>query len=139
MRITVCKFLSFLLFLPLVAFKNDRPAYMIYSKKMGPVAYEKMLKSLKDADVVFFGELHNNPISHWLQLEVSESLYKEKGNSLILAAEMFESDDQLILNEYLQDIITEKNFEASARLWVNYKTDYRPWKRLLRKPLPERR
>jgi uncharacterized iron-regulated protein len=39
---------------------------------------------------------------------------------------MFEADNQTILDEYLADIITEKNFEAEARLWNNYKTDYKP-------------
>lgn len=51
---------------------------------------------------------------------------KEVKNNLLLGAEMFESDNQTILDEYLNDIITEKNFEAEARLWNNYKTDYKP-------------
>lgn len=73
-----------------------------------------------------FGELHDNPISHWLQLELTKDLCKLKKDSLVLGAEMFESDNQLILDEYLSGMITTGRFEGEARLWPNYKTDYRP-------------
>ncbi len=39
---------------------------------------------------------------------------------------MFESDNQLVLTEYVTGQITKRNFEGQARLWPNYKTDYKP-------------
>ena len=39
---------------------------------------------------------------------------------------MFERDEQIVLNEYLQGLITEKKFLDDSRPWGNYKTDYRP-------------
>ncbi|GAA4317592.1 hypothetical protein GCM10023143_29760 [Compostibacter hankyongensis] len=39
--------------------------------------------------------------------------------------EMFERDVQPVLDEYLKDIISEKNFRSEARAWDNY-ADYRP-------------
>ncbi len=107
-------------------FKNDKPAYRIYDQDGKKVKYSKMLKEIADADVVFFGELHNNPICHWLQYEVTSDLYKQNNGDLILGAEMFETDNQLILNEYLLGQISEKSFKKEARLWPNYKTDYQP-------------
>ena len=50
------------------AFKTDKPAYLLFDKKGKPEKYDKMLKELRDADVVLFGELHNNPVVHWLEL-----------------------------------------------------------------------
>ena len=88
--------------------------------------YEKMLKQIEDADIVLFGESHDNPISHWLQLELTKDLYNLKKDKLVLGAEMFESDNQVILNEYLEDKISLRSFESEARLWPNYKTDYKP-------------
>lgn len=85
-----------------------------------------MIADLSKADMVFFGELHNNSIAHWLEYEVTRSLYESVGKNLVLGAEMFESDNQLILDEYLSDLITSDKFEAEARLWKNYKTDYKP-------------
>ena len=83
-----------------------------------------MVKQLTKADVVLFGELHNNPISHWLQLELTQSL--AMSNNLILGAEMLEADNQEALNAYLADSIDQKGLDTAARLWPNYKTDYAP-------------
>jgi len=83
-----------------------------------------MIKSLAQKDVILFGELHNNPISHWLEYEVTASL--NKTNKLILGAEMIESDNQDELNLYLNGTINANELDSTARLWKNYKTDYAP-------------
>lgn len=108
------------------SFKNDKPAYQLFNKDGKAIKYSKMIKSLKDADIVMFGELHNNPICHWLQLEVTKEMHSIHGEKLILGAEMFEADNQLIIDEYFSDFFKTKKFEAEARLWPNYKTDYKP-------------
>lgn len=118
--------LLILLFLVFTAFKSDKPAYTLFDKNGKPEKYEKMLKQVEDADIVLFGELHDNPISHWLQLELTKDLYKQKGKKLVLGAEMFESDNQVIMDEYLSGKISQRNFEDEAKLWPNYKTDYKP-------------
>lgn len=110
----------------LMAFKNDKPAYRIYNAEGNAVKYSKMVDALQQADVVFFGELHNNPISHWLQIDLTKDLYNKKEGKIILGAEMFESDNQLLLSEYLKGEISRKSFEQEARLWPNYETDYKP-------------
>ena len=110
----------------LMAMKTDKTAYRFFDQKGKKSSYEKMLKEAKEADIVFFGELHNNPICHWLQLELTKDLFEEKGQNLMLGAEMFESDGQLILEEYTNATISTKNFESQARLWPNYETDYKP-------------
>ncbi|MBN2636235.1 MAG: ChaN family lipoprotein [Prolixibacteraceae bacterium] len=108
------------------AFKTDKPSYLLFDKKGKAVKYEKMMKELNDADIVLFGELHTNPVIHWLELEVAKDLFDYKKDDLILAAEMFETDNQLILTEYVNDIIATSRFEEEAKLWPNYSTDYKP-------------
>ena len=110
----------------LLAFKNDNPAYQIFDSTGKNVKYSKMLDAIQDANVIFFGELHNNPICHWLQVELTRELFESKNGNLVLGAEMFEADNQLILNEYIQGEISDKSFKKEARLWPNYKTDYAP-------------
>lgn len=105
---------------------QEKKAYQLYTSNGVPVTYSEMLNGIQASDIVFFGELHNNPISHWLQLELTSDLFKEKQGDLILSAEMFESDNQLILDEYLEGIIPRSRFEAECRLWPNYQTDYKP-------------
>ncbi|MCD6091893.1 MAG: ChaN family lipoprotein [Bacteroidales bacterium] len=110
----------------LAAFKSDKPAYRLYSKDGKSVKFKKMVDALQDADIVFFGELHNNPIAHWLQLEITKELFVAKTKNLVLGAEMFETDNQLLIDEYFNGDIKQSSFESEARLWPNYKTDYKP-------------
>lgn len=103
---------------------QDKPAYTIYNSKGKKVSYKKMMKSVSASNIVMFGELHNNPISHWLQYEVTKDLFETK--KLTLGAEMFEADNQTVLNQYLKGEIDGKALDTLARLWPNYKTDYAP-------------
>mgnify|MGYP002777725555 CR=1 FL=1 len=106
--------------------RMDKPAYRLYSGKLKSTSYEKLLKQAAEADVVLFGELHNNPICHWLQLQLAKDLLRLKGKNLSLGAEMFETDNQPALSDYLSGKLTDEAFRKVARLWPNYPTDYRP-------------
>ena len=104
---------------------QDHPAYKIYSQEGKEVKYSKMIKQFNDADIILFGENHNNSIVHWLQLQVTKAVFEQSPN-LTLSFEMFEADDQLILNEYLAGYYDNKMFSSEVKLWKNYKTDYKP-------------
>ncbi len=104
---------------------SDKPAYLLFDKSGKLTSYEKMLIDANEADIILFGELHDNPICHWLQLELTKDLYKSKKDQLVLGAEMFETDNQLLLDEYISGRIKTSNFEAEAKLWPNYKSDYK--------------
>lgn len=119
--------------LGLAAFKSDKPAYALYDNEGKKVKYDKMIDNISKTDVVFFGELHDNPISHWLEYEVTADLHEVVGERLVLGAEMFEADNQLLLDEYLSKAYEADKFEAEVKLWKNYKTDYKPLVEFARK------
>ena len=100
-------------------------AYKIFRNGGEPITFDEMVNELTLTDIILFGELHDNPIAHWLQIELCHWL-NSKGKALILGAEMFETDNQLILDEYLAGQISQSRFESEVRLWNNYKTDYKP-------------
>lgn len=103
---------------------QDKLPYQLYDKNGKKTTYKKMLKEAGDAEVVLFGEHHDNSVVHWLQLEFTKDLAEKK--SLILGAEMIEADNQKQLNQYLKGEINQKAFDTLARLWNNHKTDYKP-------------
>lgn len=106
---------------------NDKPAYVVYNAKGKKVSYHKMEKAILKKKMIFFGELHDNSIAHWLQYELLLALQQQVGsNELVLAMEMFERDNQAIIERYLKGEIDTKTFEDSCRLWSNYKSDYKP-------------
>jgi uncharacterized iron-regulated protein len=117
---------SVVFFLGLISFK-PKPSYQIFTgDKAKAIDFDKMIKGLKDADVVFFGENHNNSICHWLQLQVLKELEDASGKSVVVGAEMFEADAQLVLDEYLDGVIKEDHLQKEGKVWDNYKTDYAP-------------
>lgn len=118
--------LLLLLFVTLTAMMSDTPAYTIFNSKGKSAKFKDIVKDATKADIILFGEIHNNPISHWLQLELTKELNGVFGEKLVLAAEMFEADNQLLLDEYIAGTIRQKNFEDEAKLWKNYATDYKP-------------
>jgi uncharacterized iron-regulated protein len=107
-------------------FSQDNPAYRVFTGEGKKARYKDILKSSLGTDVVFFGEIHDNPVAHWLELELTKGLYSEKDSNLVVAAEMFETDNQLLIDEYFEGLIKESSFESEVRLWKNYKTDYKP-------------
>src|SRR5699024_8745468 len=52
-------------------FAQSKPAYQLFTAKGKRISYSRMLKKIQQNDVILFGELHNNPISHWLELELA--------------------------------------------------------------------
>jgi uncharacterized iron-regulated protein len=76
--------------------------------------------------VVLFGELHIDPIVHWLEFEVAKDLFSRVRERLIVGAEMFEADNQIILDEYIAGMIGHETLTAEAKVWKNHETDYRP-------------
>lgn len=108
------------------SFNKDKPVYQIFTKNGKQSEWGKLVKQAQQADVILFGELHDNPICHWLELQLVKDLYAEKAEKIILGAEMLEADQQLIVDEYIYGTISKKNFEDQARLWPNHKTDYAP-------------
>lgn len=117
--------LSLLLFVGDTLFSQEYSGFQIYTAKGRKTTVKKMIQVTDHADFVFFGEYHNDPIAHWLELEVLKSKNKS-GEQLMLSFEMFEQDQQKLLNDFLSDNIDEKTFEDSCRLWPNYDTDYKP-------------
>lgn len=100
--------------------------YRLFNEKGKPVKFDKMVTHLASYDVVFVGEFHDNSINHWLELQITKTLFREKDGNITLGAEMFERDNQKQLNDYLEGKLDEKELKDSIRLWNNFKTDYQP-------------
>lgn len=115
---------SLLLLVSFSIYPQDKPAYQLFDSKGEKTTYKKLVKASEKSELVLFGEYHDNPISHWLQLALTKDLFQTK--SLVLGAEMIERDNQLQLDQYLEGEINQKALDTLARLWNNYKTDYKP-------------
>ncbi|MEM9528872.1 MAG: ChaN family lipoprotein [Bacteroidota bacterium] len=114
------------LMVPAVTMAQANPEpYKLFNQKGKKTKYKKLLKAAQEADVILFGEIHNNAIAHWLQHTLVRDL--TRATSLSLGLEMFETDQRQGLTDYLAGEITvEELDEIGSGVWSNFKTDYQP-------------
>jgi len=110
------------------------PHYRAYDSAGRPVTLGQIVESLAAADVLVFGEKHDDAVAHLIEAELlrrAEETYARPGakggaRPFALSLEMFERDVQTVLDEYLAGLISERHFLLSSRPWKNYEADYRP-------------
>jgi uncharacterized iron-regulated protein len=96
--------------------------YDVKNKKLNDL--DQLITAVKGTDVVIFGEEHNDSVGHLLETEIFKKMMLAYPGTA-LSMEMFSTDVQPVINEYLSGMISEKNFIKEARAWNNY-TDYKP-------------
>lgn len=100
--------------------------FKIYDTKTGEqLTITELADRMKNTDVLFWGEEHNDTIGHILELKMLKMLQERYTNKLVLSLEMFETDCQVLVDEYMGGFISEEKFIKDARAWNNY-SDYQP-------------
>ncbi len=102
--------------------------YSVWRGDGTPATFEDVVAAAVEADVVLMGEEHDDRVTHALQLDLLSALHSRLSDTrqLALAMEMFETDIQPVIDDYLGGHIREKDFVMDARPWNNYASDYRP-------------
>jgi uncharacterized iron-regulated protein len=107
-------------------YSQDNKLYKIYnSSTHKTISMDELVKALDKTNAIFYGEEHNDSTGHLLEATILKKLAEPHPQKVALSMEMFETDCQNVLNEYLSGFIREKNFVTDARCWPNYQ-DYRP-------------
>ncbi len=106
--------------------------FRIYTSSGKQVTLDEVINAMSSAEVVFIGETHNDAVAHQIELQLlhgAAARYGARtgsGRQVVLSMEMFERDVQTTLDEYLGDLILERQFLTDSRPWSNYQSDYRP-------------
>jgi uncharacterized iron-regulated protein len=108
--------------------QTNEANYRVFDKQGNPSSLDKIIEAIGQNDVVFLGENHDDATAHALQLQIFKAVIEKYGKDrkVALSMEMFERDAQTVVNEYLNNLISESHFLLSSRPWNNYKQDYRP-------------
>jgi uncharacterized iron-regulated protein len=105
--------------------KNMQNNYVIFDVAQNKIIdFNALVNALSNTQVVFFGEDHNDAVAHVLEDSLFHALVQTK-QQVALSLEMFETDCQAPLNEYVEGFISEKQFLSNTRPWNNY-SDYKP-------------
>jgi uncharacterized iron-regulated protein len=99
-------------------------AYRLLDAQNRPTTWDKMVRAAAGADVVLFGELHNHPVAHWLQLELARALTAHN-RKVVMGFEQFETDQQEFLDALMAGSLALDSLPRRTRVWPNYPTDYK--------------
>jgi uncharacterized iron-regulated protein len=75
------------------------------------ISWETMLKKIDGVDIVLLGEQHDHAIGHAVQLGIIEDVMKNYPES-VLALEMLERDEQLMVDDYMENFIDAETFAS---------------------------
>jgi uncharacterized iron-regulated protein len=109
--------------------------FRVYDGAGGSRSFAEVVAAMADADAVLVGETHDAVVGHGVETQLLIRAAQRvgalgdttgTGRQVVLSMEMFERDVQYIVDEYLHGLITEEQFQKSARPWDRYDTDYRP-------------
>ena len=104
---------------------------VVESSTGNTVSFATLVGRAAQSDVVFFGEQHDDPETHFLEFALLDGL-GQRHSQVVLSLEMFERDVQPQLDRYLSGAVNESTFLATARPWPRYATDYRGMVQLAR-------
>ena len=98
---------------------------LIDSQTQHSLTATQLAQRLQKYDVIFIGEFHSNHASHLLEMQLMAAMHALRP-SQILTMEMFNRDQQSILNRYLDSEVGEAFLINEAPTWQNYAASYRP-------------
>lgn len=92
---------------------------------------EQMIALAADARIVYFGETHDNPASHRLELQLLQALAERHPGRQALGLEMFSRAQQPVLDRWVAGELTEKAFLRESRWFENWGMDFAYYRDLL--------
>ena len=115
-----------LFLLQILMLQAQEITYKIYSTaSQKEISLEELVADVSETDVLFFGEQHDDSLAHALQDGLYKALLESYG-TVTLSLEMFETDCQIIVDEYLAGFIGKSKLKKDGRAWKNYQEDYSP-------------
>jgi uncharacterized iron-regulated protein len=116
--------------------------FRVYGRWGAASSVSEIVATAIGSEVLLVGEEHDDMPGHALEailFEAAAMALEATGTTagaaeaadaptrkVVLSLEMFERDVQYVVDEYLEDLISESHFLSSARPWDDYDIRYRP-------------
>lgn len=92
---------------------------------------QQLFSSLSRYPLVYIGELHDNPASHRLQLDILKAMLARHPGQVTLGMEMFNYEQQEVLDQWVAGELNEKEFLRESRWFQNWGMDFELYRELL--------
>ena len=94
---------------PRLAFEEVRGTVTIRDRDGKSLTWERMIEGFDDSDVIVLGELHDDHVAHLVQRAIVEDVADRRPGT-ILAMEMLERDEQPVVDDYHDGLISPETF-----------------------------
>ena len=94
------------------------------------VSFETLVADLGSEDVIFIGEVHDNPEHHLIQVQLLQALTARYA-PVTVGMEFFEAPRQEILDRYTNGVLTEEEFLARVEWGKTWGYPYRFYRPLI--------
>ena len=95
------------------------------------VSREQMIGAITDARIVYVGETHDNPAAHRLELELLQAVAAKHPGKVSLGMEMFNSEQQPVLDRWVAGKLGEKEFLKEADWYGVWGLDFAYYRDIL--------
>ncbi len=109
--------------------------FSLYEPVMGidpkkTVNLSEIMNAIIDKPIIYVGERHTNYEDHKVQLEVIMEL-SQRGRKFAIGMEMFQRPFQKALDDYLSEVISEKEFLKASEYFKRWKFDYQMYREII--------
>lgn len=94
------------------------------------LSFEQLIDQIASKDLIFIGEVHDNPEHHLIQVQILQALVLRCG-PMDIAMEFFQKPQQPFLDRYLKGEITESDFLKEADWEKGWGFDYHYYRPLM--------
>ncbi len=103
----------------------------ILDLKSGEVfSFDQLIEQIASKDLIFIGEVHDNPEHHLIQVQILQALMDRFG-PVTIAMEFFPKSQQPTLDRYLQGELTESEFLRAVNWKGGWSFDYHFYRPLM--------
>ena len=94
------------------------------------LSFDQLIHQIASNDLIFIGEVHDNPEHHLIQVQILQALLSCCG-PVTIAMESFEKSNQEFLDQYLNGELSEPEFLKEVGWRGGWKYDYHLYRPLL--------
>ncbi|MCP3689979.1 MAG: PDZ domain-containing protein [Gammaproteobacteria bacterium] len=119
---------------------SEEPYHPVHAPVIGDILHTatghylsqpQMLENLAHYPLVYVGEVHDNPASHRLQLEILQALQASHPGQITLGMEMFNRQQQPALDKWVAGELDQKQFLRESEWFRNWGGDFALYSELL--------
>jgi uncharacterized iron-regulated protein len=104
---------------------------ILHSRTGHYISQQQLFSDLTRYPLVYVGELHDNPASHRLQVEILKAMQARHPGKVALGMEMFNNEQQDVLDQWVAGELSEKEFLRESRWFDNWRSDFELYRELL--------